>query len=68
MERVLRGGNIGDETYFFKEDDVFISSEYVKSDLFLKKNGFTMIRNGETILFISVSYASMKNCILHFQE
>lgn len=38
MVRVLRGGNIGDETYFFKEDDVFISSEYVKSELFLKKN------------------------------
>ena len=38
MVRVLRGGNIGDETYFFKKDDVFISSEYVKSELFLKKN------------------------------
>ena len=38
MVRVLRGGNIGDETYSFKEDDVFISSEYVKSELFLKKN------------------------------
>ncbi len=38
MVRVLRGGNIGDETYFFKEDDVFISSEYVKSELLLKKN------------------------------
>lgn len=36
--RVLRGGNIGDESYFFKEDDVFISSEYVKPELFLKKN------------------------------
>jgi len=38
MVRVLRGGNIGDESYFFKEDDVFISNEYVKPDLFLKKN------------------------------
>ena len=38
MVRVLRGGNIGDETYFFKKDDVFISSEYVKSELLLKKN------------------------------
>lgn len=38
MVRVLRGGNIGDETYFFKEDDVFISSKYVKPELFLKKN------------------------------
>jgi len=38
MVRVLRGGNIGDETYFFKEDDVFISNEYVKPELFLKKN------------------------------
>lgn len=38
MVRVLRGGNIGDESYFFKEDDVFISNEYVKPELFLKKN------------------------------
>lgn len=38
MVRVLRGGNIGDETYIFKEDDVFISSEYVKPELYLKKN------------------------------
>lgn len=38
MVRVLRGGNIGDETYAFKPDDVLISEEYVKPDLFLRKN------------------------------
>ena len=38
MIRVLRGGNIGDEFYNFKNDDVFISHEYVKSKLLLKKN------------------------------
>ncbi len=38
MVRVLRGGNIGDEEYCFKEDDVMISSEFVKPDLYLKKN------------------------------
>ena len=38
MVRVLRGGNIGNESYFFKEDDVFISQEFVKSGLYLKKN------------------------------
>ena len=38
MVRVLRGGNIGDEVFYFKEDDVMISSEFVKSELYLKKN------------------------------
>jgi len=38
MIRVLRGGNIGDERYYFKADDVFISDEFVKPELFLKKN------------------------------
>ena len=38
MIRVLRGGNIGDETFCFKVDDVFISSEFVKPELFLRKN------------------------------
>ena len=38
MVRVLRGGNIGNEEYYFKDDDVWISSEFVKSDLLLKKN------------------------------
>ena len=38
MIRVLRGGNIGDTKYFIKPDDIFISSKYVKSDLFLKRN------------------------------
>ena len=30
MIRVLRGGNIGEEQFYFKGDDVFISSEFVK--------------------------------------
>lgn len=38
MIRVLRGGNIGSEQYSLKEDDVFISSEFVKSELLLRKN------------------------------
>ena len=38
MIRVLRGGNISDENYSFKLDDVFISSEFVKPELYLRKN------------------------------
>ena len=38
MVRVLRGGNIDDEKYLFKADDVFISSELVKTELYLKRN------------------------------
>jgi len=38
MIRVLRGWNIGDETYCLKSDDVFIASEYVKPELLLKRN------------------------------
>ena len=35
MIRVLRGGNILDTSYVFKEDDILISDKYVKST----KNG-----------------------------
>ena len=38
MARVLRGGNIGEEQFCFKNDDVFISSELVKPELYLRKN------------------------------
>ena len=38
MIRVLRGGNIGEEQFYFKGDDVFISDEFVKPELYLKKN------------------------------
>ena len=38
MIRVLRGGNIGEEQFYFKGDDVFISSELVKPELYLRKN------------------------------
>lgn len=38
MIRVLRGGNILDMAYVIKTDDVMISKEFVKSDLFLKRN------------------------------
>ena len=38
MVRVLRGGNIDNESYNLKNDDVFISAEYVKPTLLLKKN------------------------------
>ena len=37
MIRVLRGGNIGDGLYLLKSDDVFISDNFVNSNLFLKK-------------------------------
>ena len=38
MIRILRGGNIADEKIIFKDDDIFIASEYVKSELYLKRN------------------------------
>ena len=38
MIRVLRGGNILNDSYLFKPDDIFISDKYVKEDLYLKKN------------------------------
>ena len=38
MVRVLRGGNIGEEQFVFKDDDIFISSEFVKPELYLRKN------------------------------
>ena len=38
MIRVLRGGNIDEEQFLFKGDDVFISSELVKPELYLRKN------------------------------
>ena len=38
MVRVLRGGNIGEEQFYFKGDDVFVSSELVKPELYLRKN------------------------------
>ena len=38
MIRVLRGGNIGEEQFYFKGDDAFISSELVKPELYLRKN------------------------------
>lgn len=38
MVRVLRGGNTGEEQFYFKGDDVFISSELVKPELYLRKN------------------------------
>lgn len=37
MVRVLRGGNIGEEQFYFKGDDVFVSSELVKPELYLRK-------------------------------
>ena len=38
MVRVLRGGNILDGKYLLKDDDVFISEQFVKSELYLKRN------------------------------
>ena len=34
MIRVLRGGNIGDESYCFKSDDVFIAAEFENPNCF----------------------------------
>ena len=38
MIRVLRGGNIAEEQFRFKSDDVFISDEFIKPELYLRKN------------------------------
>ncbi|MCD7809670.1 MAG: restriction endonuclease subunit S [Erysipelotrichaceae bacterium] len=38
MVRVLRGGNIYDGKIFLKNDDVLISSDFVKNELYLKRN------------------------------
>lgn len=38
MARGQRGGNIGEEPFFFKSDDVFISGDLVKPELYLRKN------------------------------
>lgn len=40
MIRVLRGGNISNGSWQMKEDDVMISNEFVKSDLYLRKGYF----------------------------
>ncbi|WP_373187240.1 restriction endonuclease subunit S [Bacteroides xylanisolvens] len=36
--RILRGGNILPNKYIFKDDDVFVSEEYVNANTILKKN------------------------------
>ncbi len=38
--RVLRGGNIQSGSWCTKDDDVMIAPEFVKKDIFLKKNSF----------------------------
>ena len=38
MARGLRGGNIGEEPFFFKSDGGFISGDLVKPELCLRKN------------------------------
>ena len=38
MAAVLRGGNIGEEPFFFKSDGAFISGDLVKPELYLRKN------------------------------
>ena len=38
MATVLRGGNIGEEPFFFKSDSGFISGDLVKPELCLRKN------------------------------
>ena len=40
MIRVLRGGNIEDGAWSKKDDDIMISSEYVRPELLLKKGTF----------------------------
>ena len=37
--RILRGGNILPNKYIFKDDDVFVSEEFVNANTILKKNG-----------------------------
>lgn len=38
MARGLRGGNIGEEPFFFEGDGAFISGDLVKPELYLRKN------------------------------
>ena len=38
MVRVLRGGNISNLNYVLKPDDILISAEFVKSELYLQRN------------------------------
>ena len=38
MVRILRGGNIEDNSYSFYDNDLFISREFVKKDIYLRKN------------------------------
>ena len=38
MASGLRGGNIGEEPFFFKSDGAFISGDLVKPELYLRKN------------------------------
>ena len=38
MVRVLRGGNILDLNYVLKPDDIWISAEFVKTELYLQRN------------------------------
>ena len=38
MATVLRGGNIGEEPFFFEGDGAFISGDLVKPELYLRKN------------------------------
>ena len=38
MARGLRGGNIGEEPFFFKNAGGFISGDFVKPELYLRKN------------------------------
>lgn len=38
MIRVLRGGNISDLNYVLKSDDIWISAEFVKNELYLQRN------------------------------
>ena len=42
MARGLRGGNIGEEPFFFKSDGAFISGDLVKPELYLRKNYMIM--------------------------
>ena len=59
--RILRGGNILPNKYIFKDDDVFVSEEFVNANTILKKNSIitpavTSLENIGKMAVIEIDY------------
>ena len=63
MIRILRGGNIGEEQFYFKGDDVFISSELVNPVLYLRRNFCFPVVEKRIILLYWANMEDWKNRI-----